>query len=162
MAGDMRLRPVSGGGRCDRARQWSSLRADGELSELEAVLLEKHLGSCGDCADYDARLRSTAELLRTAPAESAPLRFEIPAPRAVRFPLSRRLAVAAIAVAAAAGSLVGSTLQRPANRPEAPAPKVAVLTGTRDLDLLRQLPRQQRVTPRPPAHEGSWPPEGVT
>jgi ferric-dicitrate binding protein FerR (iron transport regulator) len=161
MAGDTRLHPVSEGGRCDRARQWSSLRADGELSELEEALLEQHLEHCGECAEYDARLRSTAELLRTAPVEAAAVRFQIPAERPVRFPLSRRLAVAAIAVAAAAGSLVGSTLQRPATHPEAPGPQVAVLTGTRDLDLLRQLPRQQRVTPLSPARERGSLPEGI-
>jgi anti-sigma factor RsiW len=161
MAGETRLHPVSGGGRCDRARQWSSLRADGELSELEEALLEKHLGACAECAEFDARLRSTAELLRAAPAETAALRFESPAPRTLRFPLSRRLAVAAIAAAAAAGSLVGSTLQRPASHPQEPGPQVAVLTGTRDRDLLRQLPRQQPVTPLAPTRARGGLPEGI-
>jgi anti-sigma factor RsiW len=161
MAGDTRLHPVSGGGRCDRARQWSSLRVDGELSELEEALLEKHLGSCGECAEYDVRVRSTAELMRAAPAETASVRFEIPAPRVLRFPVSRRLAVAAIAVAAAAGSLVGSTLQRPASHPQKSGPQVAVLTSTRDRDLLRQLPRQQPVTPLVPSRERGGLPEGI-
>ncbi|HEY3070342.1 MAG TPA: zf-HC2 domain-containing protein [Gaiellaceae bacterium] len=161
MAGDPRLRPVSGGGRCDRARQWSSLRADGELSELEEALLDKHLGTCGECAEYDARLRSTAELLRTAPPEAPAVPFQIPAPRAIPFPLSRRLAVAAIAVAAAVGSLVGSTLQRPATQPQKAGPQVAVLTTTRDRDLLRQLPRQQHVTPLAPSRDRSGLPEGI-
>jgi anti-sigma factor RsiW len=134
---------------------------DGELSELEEVLLEQHLENCGECAEYDARLRSTAQLLRTAPAEASAVRFEIPAPHAFRFPLSRRLAVAAIAVAAAAGSLVGSTLQRPATHPQKAGPQVAVLTSTRDRDLLRQLPRQQHVTPLAPNRDRSGLPEGI-
>lgn len=161
MAGDMRPRPVSEDGRCDRARQWVSLRLDGELSELENALLQKHLLTCADCAEYDARLHTTAEVLRTTPAMASARRFQIPAPVVVHFPLTRRLAVAAIAVAAAAGSLVGSTLQRPATHPQKSPPQVAVLTRTGDLDLLRQLPRQQHVTPLSPAPDRSGLPEGI-
>jgi len=158
MAGETHPRSASRSP-CDRARQWSSLRVDGELSELEDALLEKHLEDCAECFAFDAGLRSTSTLLRTAPSETARLRVELPARSRVSFPVGRRVAVAAIAVAAAAGSIVGSTLERPAAPRPKPAPQVAVLT--RDQDLLRQLPRQQNVTPLVPAQERGGPPEGI-
>src|SRR3954454_17246769 len=34
---------------CERARLWASLRADGELSELEGALLDAHLARCAEC-----------------------------------------------------------------------------------------------------------------
>ncbi|HYY32285.1 MAG TPA: zf-HC2 domain-containing protein [Gaiellaceae bacterium] len=145
-------------GRCDRARQWSSVRADGELSELEEALLEKHLLGCGACRAFDARLRSTTEMLRAAPEEAPSVRFRVPERVFARFPLGRRLAVAAIAVAAAAGSVVGSTLQGPATHPQKPAPQVSLLTN--DLKQLRQLPRGERVQRVAPSERGG-PSEGI-
>lgn len=158
MAGETHSRSPLGSP-CVRARQWSSLRVDGELSELEEALLEKHLDACEECLTFDVGLRSSANLLRAAPVESARLRVELPARSRISFPVGRRVAVAAIAVAAAAGSIVGSTLERPAAPRPKPAPQVAVLT--RDQDLLRQLPRQQNVTPLAPAQERGGPPEGI-
>ena len=160
MAGDMLSRPVLSGGRCDRARQWSSLRVDGELSEVEGTLLERHLEGCAKCRSFELGLRSAVDLLRTAPAEHSALRFDFPAPVSARFPVGRRLAVAAIALAAAVGSLVGSTIERPAPRPQEP-PQVSLLI-TKDVQQLRELPRQQHATPRAPAHLRSGPPEGIT
>jgi hypothetical protein len=157
MVGDLRPRPVSESG-CDRACEWSSLRVDGELSELEATLLETHLARCADCRSFDAGLRTTAELMRTAPAEAPVAGFRVPARPGIRFPLSRRLAVAAVAVAAALGSLVGSTLHRPAARSEPPPPQVSWITE--DLTDLRQLHRRQYVRPLAPPRRGSAPPEG--
>jgi anti-sigma factor RsiW len=162
MAGDLRPRAVSES-HCDRARQWSSLRVDGELSELEDVLLEKHLGGCPECRSFEADLHSAAHVLRTSPVEAPVVTFGVPARPAVRFPVSRRVAVAAVAVAAVAvaaalGSLVGSTLHRPAARPEPQAPQVSWITD--DLADLRQLHRRQYVRPLAPARRGSRPPEG--
>jgi anti-sigma factor RsiW len=158
MAGETHARSASGSP-CDRARQWSSLRVDGELSELEDALLEKHLDTCEECLAFDAGLRSTATVMRAAPVEAARLRVELPSRPRVSFPVGRRVAVAAISVASAAGSIVGSTLQRPAAPPQKPAPQVAVLT--RDQDLLRQLPHSRQVTPLVPAQERGGPPEGI-
>jgi len=46
-------------GRCERARQWASLRLDGELSELEDALLEQHLEGCSSCSAFAVRLAAT-------------------------------------------------------------------------------------------------------
>jgi hypothetical protein len=146
--------------RCDRARQWSSLRLDGELSELESVLLDKHLEMCGGCLAFDQRLHAAARTLRLTPPEAplAPIQPELPE-RRVAFPVGRRLMVAAIAAALALGSVVGSSLHRPAPDTSIPAPQVSLLT--RDMSQLREIPRGKRVSPSAPAHDTGGPPEGL-
>jgi predicted anti-sigma-YlaC factor YlaD len=145
--------------RCERARQWSSLRLDGELSELEGALLEKHLGLCGSCFAFDEGLRATAASLRTTPPEPPRVRFQVPQRTRVRLPVSRRLAVAAIAAALALGSLVGSLLNRPAGNPVPQGPQISFLT--RDVSELRQIPRGTHIAPPAPAREPGEPPEGI-
>jgi anti-sigma factor RsiW len=156
MAGNLRPLAVPRSGPCERSRQWSSLRLDGELTELEQALLEKHLEACGECREFDLQLRSTADLLRAAPAEVPAARFEVPA-RRLRLPVSRRLAFVAVVAAAALGSLVGSSLDRPAPS-EGQPPQLSFLN--RDLNQLRQLPRQQQKPVSPERQPGS-PPEGI-
>jgi hypothetical protein len=158
MAGETHPRQFPGDRRCDRARQWSSLRLDGELSELEGALLDQHLGSCDECRGFDVSLRSTAGLLRAAPAEAPARAFELPAERR-RVPVARVLAFAAVVTAAALGSLVGSSLDRPAPQSEKPVAQVSMLT--RDFSDLRTLPRNRHVTPAAPAREPGGPPEGI-
>jgi anti-sigma factor RsiW len=158
MAGDPYLRAL-GHGPCERAREWSSLRLDGELSELEEALLDKHLESCALCEAFDAGLRTSTRLLRDAPAARPSAGFHVPAPGRKRLPLSRVLAVAGVLGAAALGSIVGSTLDRPAPSSERPAAQVSFLT--RDLSQLRELPRGNREAPDAPPHAPGGPPEGL-
>jgi anti-sigma factor RsiW len=143
---------------CDRARQWSSLRLDGELSELECALLDKHLETCGACLAFDQRLDAAARTLRLAPPEPLLVPIRLPE-RRVALPLRRRLVVAGIAAALALGSVVGSSLHRPAPDTSTPAPQVSLLT--RDMTQLREIPRGKRVSPPAPAHEPGGPPEGL-
>jgi len=146
--------------RCERARQWSSLRLDGELSELEGALLEKHLETCGSCVSFAERLTATALSLRTTPPEAPRFSFQIPKRTRVPFPASRRVAVAAIAAALGLGSLVGSMLQRqPAANPAPEGPQISFLT--RDVSQLRQIPRGTHVAPPAPARDPGEPPEGI-
>ena len=144
--------------RCDRARQWSSLRLDGELSELESVLLDKHLETCGACLSFDRRLHTATTTLRLTPPEPPRTPIELPE-RPVAFPVRRRLVIAAIAAALALGSVVGSTLHRPAPDTSTPVPQVSMLT--RDMSQLREIPRGKRVAPPAPAHDTGGPPEGL-
>ena len=157
MAGEA-LSPRSG--RCERARQWASLRVDGELTELEEGLLDRHLESCASCRAFAARVAATTELIRATPPEQPEIAYEPSRPRVSRLPVGRRTAIAAIAAAAALGSFVGSSLQRPAPAP-APAsiPQVSLLT--RDLDQLRQLPHQTKKPQPAPTRTPGQPPEGV-
>ena len=157
MAGEA-LSPRSG--RCDCARQWASLRVDGDLSELEDALLEKHLDGCATCRSSAARLVATTDLVRAAPKERPENVYAPPERRVIRLPIGRRAAIAAVAAAAALGSLVGSSLQRSAPAP-APArvPQVSLLT--RDLNELRQLPHQTKRPEPAPNRVPGEPPEGV-
>jgi anti-sigma factor RsiW len=145
-------------GRCDRAHQWSSLRLDGELSDLEIALLEKHLETCGACRAFDVQLRSTAAVVRETPAEAPARAFEVPARRR-SVAVSRLVAVAAVVAAAALGSLVGSTLNSPAPQREKPVAQVSFLT--RDLSDLRDIPRNRKIAPAAPARVPGGPPEGI-
>jgi predicted anti-sigma-YlaC factor YlaD len=158
MAGDLYLQHI-GPGPCDRAREWSSLRLDGELSELEEALLDKHLDSCAPCAAFDAGLRTTTDAVRTAPAARPSVPFELPAPSREGVPVVRVLAVAGVLVAAALGSIVGSTLDRPA--PDKPKADTQLGFLTSDVNQLRQIPRGKRIAPQAPAHQPGGPPEGV-
>jgi predicted anti-sigma-YlaC factor YlaD len=82
---------------CDRMRGYVSAGIDGELSEVEGVRLESHLGACTACRAYALDAGHVTRVLRDAPLEE--LNFAIVLP-------SRRLAVARkLQIAAAAAAL---------------------------------------------------------
>ena len=54
---------------CERAREWSSLRLDGELPQLQRAMLRKHLAACSGCTAFDSDLADATAALRTAPME---------------------------------------------------------------------------------------------
>lgn len=62
---------------CERARQWASLRADGELSELESALLDAHLACCDACRSFARGAALVAAALRASTCNAE-------APRAVK------------------------------------------------------------------------------
>jgi predicted anti-sigma-YlaC factor YlaD len=89
---------------CSRAREWASLRLDGELSELERLLLRRHLSRCAGCREFtDAVVRAT-EVVRTTPDEKPARAVEHSWPPARR---RKRYGLAAVAAAAAIGATVG-------------------------------------------------------
>lgn len=53
--------------RCERARQWASLRVDDSLSSFESAILDRHLRSCDDCRTFAATVATQTYLLRRAP-----------------------------------------------------------------------------------------------
>ena len=145
------------GAHCDRARQWVSLRLDGELSELEALMLARHVAECGACREWQAGVEGAAALLRDAPLEAPSRPFTLP--RGREFPLRYRLALAGVAAAAALGSIVGGALDSPAGPAPAPSP---------EFSLLRGGPLQARRPARPPSQPAvpvtprpERPPEGA-
>ena len=144
-------------GRCERARQWASLRIDGELSELEDALLEKHLEGCASCSAFAIRLAATTGAIRAAPQEQPKIeypRFERPV---IRLPVGRRVAIVAIAAAAALGAFVGSSLQKPGPDRGPAGPQLSFRT---DQNLLRQLPHQTKQPAPAPNRVPGQPPEG--
>ncbi len=97
---------------CDRARQWLSLRLDGELSELEQALLAAHLERCDACRTFEAETAALTAALRAAPLERL---------QPIALPRRRRVSARAFQAGAAAAAVVaagvlGSTIALPALR----------------------------------------------
>jgi ferric-dicitrate binding protein FerR (iron transport regulator) len=150
--------PLIRGGLCERAREWTSLRLDDELSPLEEELLDRHLEACGDCRAFAADVCWATDVLRLTPQERPAQRIPLPAP-ARRRATGRRLSAAA-AAALAAGALVGALVERPSSQAPADGPtEVSLLTN--DADELRDLPRTRLLSPVPAPTEAPDPPEGV-
>jgi hypothetical protein len=96
--------------------------------------------------------------MRAAPAE----RPEIGYPRferhGIRLPVGKRVAIVAVAAAAALGAFVGSSFQRPEpTHGRGAGPQLSFRT---DQNLLRQLPRQTRQPAPAPGRVPGQPPEG--
>ncbi len=99
---------------CDRTRQAVSLRLDGELSQLERVLMERHFERCPSCAEFAADTTSLTGALRAA----EPVMLDRP----IQLPLRRRAgyvvrhAGAWIAAASVAATALLAVLTLPAHR----------------------------------------------
>lgn len=146
--------------RCERARQWASLRLDGEVSALEGQLLERHLATCEGCRSFEAGIRSATMLVREASPEVPTRRFEQPRRPLVPGRLVHRGTALVAAAALALGALVGSLLERPSvPAPELEAPQVSLLS--RDVKQLQELPRESPEVPVPVRSIPPNPPEGV-
>jgi predicted anti-sigma-YlaC factor YlaD len=144
------MQPV-GGQLCARARFWVSLRADGELSELEGALLDAHLARCGHCAEFAAGTAASTTWLREA-------QLERPAPIAIAAPRSPRRAIGGLATAAVilAGALVAGAVHgtgSSSGRTSALKPTVSVVSTTETPDLLRRLRRTTLLNQRPVPRE---------
>jgi predicted anti-sigma-YlaC factor YlaD len=90
------------GRRCDRAREYASLRLDGELSTFECSLLDSHLDRCPSCRAFADDLVGVTARLRTAPLERPSIAVTLPRRRFA--PLR---GIQAGAAAAAVVSVVG-------------------------------------------------------
>jgi predicted anti-sigma-YlaC factor YlaD len=136
---------------CERARRWSSLRVDGELSELESALLDAHLGGCHSCRAFAQGTESVAAALSVA-------RLEEPAPFALKVPRRRRArrvfrsaAVATLVlVAAIVAGIAGLGAHGGSARAVKPVAMVSTLDTPNELRQLRRagLIQQGRVAPR--------------
>jgi hypothetical protein len=132
---------------CSRARFWSSLRVDDELSELEGALLDAHVARCSGCREFAASLDASTAVLRGAPSAGhasvvldlrrAPGRFVVGAGIA-----------ALIAAAAIAGGIVRGT-STPASTNPSPGLAVAVISSADTPDELRRLRRTTLLNERP-------------
>jgi ferric-dicitrate binding protein FerR (iron transport regulator) len=146
--------PLTEGGVCLRAREWASLRLDGELSPLEEELLERHLEVCEDCRAFDGDVRWATDVLRLTIAERPSRRVSIPTRPARRLSTGpRRAAVAAVA-ALALGVLVGFVAGPGSTEPVSP-PQVSLL------DVEIDLPRAKVPVPDPAPAPLPHPPKGV-
>jgi predicted anti-sigma-YlaC factor YlaD len=78
---------------CMTARQATSARLDGQVTELEATRLDAHLLACPECRAFAASIAGVAAEIQAAPLER-PSRVDL-------LPARRRMPVVALAAAAA-------------------------------------------------------------
>src|SRR5579872_3809302 len=131
---------------CLRAREWASLRLDGELSEFEEALLNSHLADCISCTDFVGRVESVTEQVRATPFEA----FE----RSVIFGRHRRISWRATRAAAAGAAVVATIglasglVLRSSNLKLGPNPAAGSLTQPRDFRIMRaaQMRQSAQVT----------------
>jgi anti-sigma factor RsiW len=91
---------------CERVREQVSLELDGELSQLEQVILDRHLTRCAACAAYRAEVAAITRRLREAPLEHPDWAFTLPRRRSATLRVVQVAAAAAtIAVAVGIGSI---------------------------------------------------------
>src|SRR4051794_40931211 len=63
---------------CERARSWSSLALDGELSAFERAMLDAHLARCAGCRAYADDVHGATALLRVSEPERPSRPIPIP------------------------------------------------------------------------------------
>ena len=135
---------------CDRARAFASLELDGELSELERVLLGDHVRSCDACAVAIASIRALTESVRAAPLEQ-PRRPLVPVPEPKRAPRPRpyvRLAFAAAAAVLVSGlGVLVASFSRDDAVPAAPDQGEIALRPD-DLQRIRGMRARETEPPR--------------
>jgi anti-sigma factor ChrR (cupin superfamily) len=134
--------------RCERARSWASLRADGELSELEARLLAAHLGRCPPCRTFALRVDAVAGVLRSARPEPPPT-LTVVLPRRSRTGVRVLQTAAATVAVVACGTLAAIVAPENASRAAKP---VAMVASAESPDRLRELRRPglvQRISVAP-------------
>lgn len=131
---------------CERAREWASLRVDGELSELESVLLDAHLDRCLPCRRFARDVEDVAGALRAARVERpAPVALPLPHRRPARWGLHAVAAAALVVAAGAAGALIG--VDRHVGVSKAAEPVAIVAAADESPDALREL-RRAMLVPR--------------
>ena len=123
---------------CDRTREAVSLGLDGELSQIERVLMERHFERCPSCAAFAAATTSLTGALRAA----EPVMLERP----IELPLRRRAgyvvrhAGAWIAAASVAATALLAVLTLPAHRQASAGSNYGYYMATnQDLRDLRTL-----------------------
>jgi predicted anti-sigma-YlaC factor YlaD len=136
---------------CERARLWSSLRVDGELSELESALLDSHLGRCDDCRTFARRVEGAAAALAAAPVETPDVQAHV-ASRPRRVSGSLRSAAITSVVAVIAAVAVAAGISAPgAVHATKPVAMVHALDTPNELRTLRRpglIVRSQAQVPR--------------
>ncbi len=130
-----------GGWACDRARQAVSLGLDSELSQLERVLLERHLDRCAACAEFAADLAALTHELREV--AFVPLERPMTLPLRRRAGYGLRYAGAWVAATAVAATALFAVLTPPAQRIETSLPRTGSAVANQDLTEFRELRRAQ-------------------
>ena len=139
------------GRRCDRAREYASLRLDGELSDFERALLDSHLERCPSCRVFADDLAAVTDRLRAAPLEQPGI--------AVTLPRRRFVALRNVQVSAAAAAVVGvvgmgALFGMLHSSATTPTPGVAKVGSAGDRREFRDLRRAVLTAPHPERRPG--------
>jgi anti-sigma factor RsiW len=119
---------------CERTHGYVSASVDGELSEVEGMLLEGHLAACESCRGYAASVAQTARLLRRAPLEELGFAIVLPSPHLA---VARKLQVGAVAAALALTFGLSAVIGTIGSRQTSSRSGSKVAAGARDSALLR-------------------------
>jgi predicted anti-sigma-YlaC factor YlaD len=130
----MTLRPTSAM-LCDRAHEWISLRLDGELSQLESVMLDAHLERCESCRRFASEVQAFTRRVRGAELEPVSVPVAVPRRRHVGFAAVRVGAAAAVMLVAVG---LGTVFAPAVGREQAPQFSAARLAAA-DERQLREL-----------------------
>jgi anti-sigma factor RsiW len=144
------MRPTGRG--CDRAREYASLRLDGELSEFERALLASHLERCPSCRVFADDLVGLTDRLRTAPLDQPDLSLSLPRRRfvAVRS-IQASAAAAAVVSVVGIGALFGM-LHSSASTPSSGPSKFSSMAN--ENRAFRDLRRAVLTAPHPERRPG--------
>jgi predicted anti-sigma-YlaC factor YlaD len=140
------------GRRCDRAREYASLRLDGELSDFERALLDSHLDGCPSCRAFADDLVGVTERLRAASLEQPSIAVTLPRRRFVALRNVQVGAAAAVVVSVVGiGSLFGMLTSNATTPSRGPAKLGSMATENRDF---RDLRRAVLTAPHPERRPG--------
>ena len=145
------------GSTCSRGREWASLRLDGELSLLEEEFLERHLGTCDYCRQFEDDVRWATEVIRLTASERPTRRATVPARGAKRLSVRLQRTGIAAAAALALGALVGIAAQGPSSTEPNPPSQVSMV----DAYGGKGFPRAKIRVPAPATPPLRDPPKGV-
>jgi predicted anti-sigma-YlaC factor YlaD len=135
------------GRRCDRAREYASLRLDGELSDFERALLDSHIDRCPSCRAFADDLVAVTGRLRAAPLEQPSIAVTLPRRRFVAL-RNVQVSVAAAAVVSVVG--IGALFGLLQSSTTTPAREVAKLGEVAAEEReFRDLRRAVLTTPHP-------------
>jgi predicted anti-sigma-YlaC factor YlaD len=142
----------STGRRCDRAREYASLRLDGELSDFERALLDTHLERCPSCRVFADDLVGLTDRLRSAPLAAPELSLSLPRRRFAAFGrIQAGAAAAAVVSVVGIGALFGM-LHSSASTPSRTSARLgSMATENRDF---RDLRRAVLTAPHPERRPG--------
>jgi predicted anti-sigma-YlaC factor YlaD len=138
--------------RCDRAREYASLRLDGELSDFECALLDSHLDRCPSCRAFADDLVGVTARLREAPLEHPSIAVTLPRRRSVAWRGIQVSAAAAAVVSVVGIGALSGLLHSGATAPTRGVVNVGSMAGERR--EFRDLRRAVLTTPHPERRPG--------
>ncbi len=142
----------STGRRCDRAREYASLRLDGELSDFERALLDSHLERCPSCRVFADDLVGVTDRLRTAPLVQPELSLSLPRRRFAAYGRFQAGAAAAAVVSVVGIGALFGMLHSSASTPSRTSARFGSMASeNRDF---RDLRRAVLTAPHPERRPG--------